>query len=131
MHLGMCPTWLSIKILYIQVAISEQSANHHNRLENHLNTLFHPLLEPQNERRLKRNWPADITNGWRGPVIAEDPIVPNKSKPLLSFAYVYWNIIFYDFFTIISIWKSLFFYINLVDCLDWTITIIIIVALFH
>lgn len=52
-----------LKIPYVKDVIQEQSTKHHDKLENHTNMLLHPLLEPHIERRLKRNWPADLKNG--------------------------------------------------------------------
>jgi hypothetical protein len=34
-----------------------------NKREGHVNVLIQPLLEPHNQRRLKRNWPPDLREG--------------------------------------------------------------------
>jgi hypothetical protein len=48
-----------LKTPYITETIRENSTNHYNTLENHSNPLLQPLLQPHENRSLKRNWPAD------------------------------------------------------------------------
>jgi hypothetical protein len=43
--------------------ITQRSTRYHNKIEGHVNVLIQPLLQPHNERRLKRNWPADLPEG--------------------------------------------------------------------
>lgn len=52
-----------LRILFVQDVITEHSAKHHEGLELHSNPLLQPLLEFQADRRLKRNWLADLRNG--------------------------------------------------------------------
>jgi hypothetical protein len=47
-------------IPYIKDVIQERSSKHHDRLEVHPNPLLKPLLEKQNNRRLKRRLPIDL-----------------------------------------------------------------------
>jgi hypothetical protein len=47
----------------LKVPLVEKSTRYHNKMEGHENILLQPLLEPQNGRRLKRNWPADLREG--------------------------------------------------------------------
>jgi hypothetical protein len=47
----------------VKEVIKQRSTRYHNKLEGHVNVLIQPLLEPHNERRLKRNWPAEIREG--------------------------------------------------------------------
>ena len=47
-------------IQFIKDVLQERSTKHHDRLEVHLNTLLQPLLEMQNNRRLKRCLPIDL-----------------------------------------------------------------------
>jgi hypothetical protein len=49
---------------FIKDVIQEKSINHHDKLENHSNSILQPLLEQQ-QRRLKKLWPADLIDGWR------------------------------------------------------------------
>jgi hypothetical protein len=55
-----------LKVPFIKDVIQERSINHHDKLGNHSNTILQPLLEQQQRRRLKKLWPADLTDGWRG-----------------------------------------------------------------
>jgi hypothetical protein len=43
--------------------VIKQSTIYHNKIEGHVNVLIQPLLQPHNQRRLKRNWPADLREG--------------------------------------------------------------------
>jgi hypothetical protein len=47
----------------LKVPLVEKSTRYHNKIEGQENILLQPLLEPQNRRRLKRNWPADLREG--------------------------------------------------------------------
>jgi hypothetical protein len=47
-------------IPYIEDVIQERSSKHHDRVEEHPNPLLQPLLEKQNNRRLKRHLPIDL-----------------------------------------------------------------------
>jgi hypothetical protein len=55
-----------LKVPFIKDVIQEISINHHDKLENHSNPILQPLLEQQQRRRLKKLWPADLTDGWGG-----------------------------------------------------------------
>jgi hypothetical protein len=46
----------------VKEVIKQRSTTYHNKI-GHVNVLIQPLLEPNNERRLKRNWPADLREG--------------------------------------------------------------------
>jgi hypothetical protein len=47
----------------VKEIIKQRSTIYHNKIEGHVNVLIQPLLQPHNERRLKRNWPADLQEG--------------------------------------------------------------------
>jgi hypothetical protein len=51
-----------LKSPYVTETIRENSTKHYNKLENHSNLLLQPLLQPHENRRLQRNWPADLRN---------------------------------------------------------------------
>jgi hypothetical protein len=51
-----------LKTPYVSETIRENSTKHCNKLENHSNPLLQPLLQPHENCRLKRNWPADLRN---------------------------------------------------------------------
>jgi hypothetical protein len=52
-----------LKLPFIKDAIQDKSINHHDKLGNHSNAILQPLLEQQQRRRLKKLWPADLTDG--------------------------------------------------------------------
>jgi hypothetical protein len=52
-----------LKVLFIKDVIQEKSVNHHDKLGNHSNPILQPLLVQQQRRRLKKLWPADLTDG--------------------------------------------------------------------
>jgi hypothetical protein len=52
-----------LNVLLVKKKIKQRSTRYHNKIERHVNVLLQPLLEPHIERRLKRNWPADIREG--------------------------------------------------------------------
>jgi hypothetical protein len=47
----------------VKEVIKQRSTIYHNEIEGHVNVLIQPLLQPHNERRLRRNWPADLREG--------------------------------------------------------------------
>jgi hypothetical protein len=49
--------------LHLQEVIKQRSTIYQNKIEGHVNVLIQPLLQPHNQRRLKRNWPADLQEG--------------------------------------------------------------------
>jgi hypothetical protein len=51
-----------LKTPYVTETIRENNTKHDNKLENHSTPLLHPLLQPHENRRFKRNWPADLRN---------------------------------------------------------------------
>jgi hypothetical protein len=53
---------IDLKTPNVTETIRENSTKYYNELENHSNLLFQPLLQPHENRRLKRNWPADLRN---------------------------------------------------------------------
>jgi hypothetical protein len=52
-----------LKVPFIKNVIQEMSINLHGKLGNHSNPILQPLLEQQQRRRLKKLWPADLTDG--------------------------------------------------------------------
>jgi hypothetical protein len=52
-----------LNVPLVKEVIKQRSTRYHNKLEGHANVLIQPLLQPHNERRLKRNWPADLREG--------------------------------------------------------------------
>jgi hypothetical protein len=52
-----------LKVPFIKDVIQEKSMNHHDKLGNHSNPILQPLLEQQQRRRLKKLWPAGLTDG--------------------------------------------------------------------
>jgi hypothetical protein len=52
-----------LKVPFTKDVIQEKSINHHDKLGNHSNPILQPLLEQQQRRRLKKLWPADLTDG--------------------------------------------------------------------
>jgi hypothetical protein len=56
-------TRLELKVPFIKDVIQEKSINHHDKLGNHSNPILQPLLEQQQRSRLKKLWPADLTDG--------------------------------------------------------------------
>jgi hypothetical protein len=52
-----------LKVPLVKEVIKQRSTIHHNKMEGHVNVLIQPLLQPHNQRRLKRNWPADLREG--------------------------------------------------------------------
>ncbi|PNF16706.1 hypothetical protein B7P43_G05338 [Cryptotermes secundus] len=51
-----------LKTPYVTEVIRENSTKYFNKLEKHSNPLLQPLLQPHQNRRLKRIWPSDLTN---------------------------------------------------------------------
>jgi hypothetical protein len=49
-----------LNIPYINYVIKEKITTHHNKLASHSNDILQPLVEPQHNLRLRRNWPADL-----------------------------------------------------------------------
>jgi hypothetical protein len=52
-----------LNVPLVNEIIKQRSTIYHNKIEGHVNVLIQPLLQPHNERRLKRNWPADPRKG--------------------------------------------------------------------
>jgi hypothetical protein len=52
-----------LNVPLVKKVIKQRSTIYHNKIERHVNVLIQPLLEPRNEGRLKRNWPADLREG--------------------------------------------------------------------
>jgi hypothetical protein len=52
-----------LNVPLVKEVIKQRSTRYHNKIEGHVNVLIQLLLEPHNERRLKRNWPADLREG--------------------------------------------------------------------
>jgi hypothetical protein len=52
-----------LNVSLVKEVIKQRSTRYHNKMEGHVNIMIQPLLEPHNERRLKRNWPADLREG--------------------------------------------------------------------
>lgn len=49
-----------LKIPYVSQVIQENITKHHNKLEDHPNPLLQTLLQPYDNRRLRRRWPLDF-----------------------------------------------------------------------
>jgi hypothetical protein len=49
-----------LNVPLVKEVIKQRSTRYHNKIEGHVNVLIKPLLQPHNERRLKRNWVADL-----------------------------------------------------------------------
>jgi hypothetical protein len=47
----------------VMEVVKQRSTRYHNKTEGHVNELIQPLLEPHDEGKLKRNWPADLREG--------------------------------------------------------------------
>jgi hypothetical protein len=74
----------------VKEVIKQRSTIYHNKVEGHVNILIQPLLEPHNERRLKRNWPADLREGYEESFLDKPlHVIFNKSK----FAYRIYEIL--------------------------------------
>jgi hypothetical protein len=52
-----------LNVPLVKEVIKQRSTIYQNKIEGHVNVLIQPLLEPYNERRLKRKWPADLREG--------------------------------------------------------------------
>jgi hypothetical protein len=52
-----------LKVPFTKDFIQEKSINYHDKLGNHSNPILQPLLEQQKRSRLKKLWPADLTDG--------------------------------------------------------------------
>jgi hypothetical protein len=52
-----------LNVPLVKEVIKQRSTTYHNKIEEHVNVLIQPLLEPHNERRLKRKWPAGLREG--------------------------------------------------------------------
>jgi hypothetical protein len=64
-----------LNVPYITEVIQGRSIKHHDKIEIHSNTALWPLLEQQHNRRLKKSWPVDLIDGWRGPLTGEDLVI--------------------------------------------------------
>jgi hypothetical protein len=52
-----------LKVPFVKEVIKTNSLKHHQKIAHHPNTLIQSIIEPpSNNRRLKRKWPADLTN---------------------------------------------------------------------
>jgi hypothetical protein len=49
-----------LNVPLVKEVLKQRSTRCHSKIEGHVNILTQPLLEPHNERRLKRNWSADL-----------------------------------------------------------------------
>jgi hypothetical protein len=52
-----------LNVPLVKEVIEQTSTIYHNKIEGHVNVLIQSLLQPHNQRRLKRNWPADLREG--------------------------------------------------------------------
>jgi hypothetical protein len=52
-----------LNVPLVKEVIKQRSTIYQNKIEGHVNVLIQPLLQPHNQRRLKRNWPADLREG--------------------------------------------------------------------
>jgi hypothetical protein len=53
----------NLNVPLVKEVIKQRSTIYHNKIEGNVNVLIQPLLEPHNERRLKRIWLADLREG--------------------------------------------------------------------
>ncbi|PNF19327.1 hypothetical protein B7P43_G07306 [Cryptotermes secundus] len=51
-----------LKTPYVTEVIRENSTKYFSKLENHSNPLLQPLLQPHQNRRLRRIWPTELRN---------------------------------------------------------------------
>jgi hypothetical protein len=51
-----------LSVPLVKEVIKQRSTLYQNKI-GHVNVLIQPLLQPHNQRRLKRNWPADLREG--------------------------------------------------------------------
>jgi hypothetical protein len=47
----------------LNVPLVKEAIRQRSKIEGHANVLIQPLGEPHNERKLIRNWPADLREG--------------------------------------------------------------------
>jgi hypothetical protein len=52
-----------LNVPLVMEVTKQRNTSYHNKIEEHVNVLIQPLLQPHNERRLKRNWPANLREG--------------------------------------------------------------------
>jgi hypothetical protein len=52
-----------LNVRLVKELIKQRSTRYHKKIEGHVNILIQPLLQPHIQRRLKRNWPADLREG--------------------------------------------------------------------
>jgi hypothetical protein len=52
-----------LNVPLVKDVIKQRSTRYHNKIEGHVNVLIQPLLQPHNQIRLKRIWPADLREG--------------------------------------------------------------------
>jgi hypothetical protein len=52
-----------LNVPLVKEVIKQRSTRYHNKMEGLVNVQIQALLRPNNERRLKRNWPADLREG--------------------------------------------------------------------
>jgi hypothetical protein len=52
-----------LNVPLVKEVIKQRNTRYHDKIEGHANVLIQPLLQPHNQRRLKRNWPADLREG--------------------------------------------------------------------
>jgi hypothetical protein len=52
-----------LNVSLVKEVIKQRSTIYHNKIEGHVNVLIQPLLQPHNQRKLKRVWPADLREG--------------------------------------------------------------------
>jgi hypothetical protein len=52
-----------LNVPLVKEVIKQRSTRYHSKIEGHVNRLIQPLLEPHSERRLRKNWPADLREG--------------------------------------------------------------------
>jgi hypothetical protein len=55
-----------LKVPLVKEVILEKRTRYFNKIAGHENILIQPLLEPHDGRRLKKKWPADLREGYRG-----------------------------------------------------------------
>jgi hypothetical protein len=52
-----------LNVPLVKEVLKQRNTRYHSKIEGHVNKLIQPLLEPHNERSLKRNWLAALREG--------------------------------------------------------------------
>jgi hypothetical protein len=66
-----------LNVPYITEVVHKRSIKHHDKIQICSNTTSWPLVEQQHRRRLRKSWPVDLIDGWRGP--PHDLMAPTRA----------------------------------------------------